>query len=439
MIGGTGSGCGKTTVTCALLQAFVNRKMNVCAYKCGPDYIDPMFYSRITGNESRNLDSFFCDDDTLNRLLDRESDISVIEGVMGFYDGLCSKGSSHEVSLKTNTPVIIVIGAKGMGESLGAVMKGFLTYRKPNNIIGFIFDRLPEGMISAAEELCRSMNVKYFGRIAEDKEAYIPSRSLGLVTPDEDRDIHEKMKRLGENAERNLLTDDIISAAQCSAPRYEKSIIPKFKTNVRIALSRDEAFCFYYPENIRLLESMGAHIIPFSPLYDKRLPENIGGIILCGGYPELYIKRLSDNTEMLCSIKNALKTDMPCIAECGGFMYLHDGIRDTDGALYSGVGAISAEAYKTDKLRRFGYVRLTAEKDNMLCRKGEGFAAHEFHRWESTDCGGTFTAVKPFKDISYKCVHGGENLYAGFPHLYLCGYPGIAVNFLKACEKYGRE
>lgn len=435
MIGGTGSGCGKTTVTCALLQALVNRKMNVLACKCGPDYIDPMFYRRIIGADSCNLDSFFCGRDTLNFLLSRKSDITVIEGVMGFYDGLCGKGSSHEVSLETDTPVIIVIGAKGMSDSLGAVMKGFLTYKEPNNIIGFIFDRLPESQIEKARELCREMNVKYFGRLASDESICIESRHLGLVTPDETENIKGKIHRLGENGENDLLIDEIISAAECSEPKYEISPVPDFKADVRIALSRDEAFCFYYPENVSLLEKLGAEIVPFSPLSDKALPENVQGLILCGGYPELYMKRLSENTSMLESVKLAIETGMPCIAECGGFMYLHERVQDINGGYYKGAGVIKGEAYKTDKLQRFGYITLTAERDNVLCGEGESFPAHEFHKWDSTACGEDYIAQKPYKNISYKCIHGEENIYAGFPHLYFYAYPQMAKNFLAAARR----
>ena len=193
MIAGTGSGCGKTTVTCALLSALARRNMKVSAFKCGPDYIDPMFYREILHTPSRNLDSFFCDRDMLLELFDegsKDSDISVIEGVMGFYDG--DEGSAYRVSEITETPVILVLNCRGMKESIGAVMQGFLQYNTPNRIAGFIFNNLPERLVPFAKELCDRFHTEYFGFLPLHKYK-LESHHLGLVTAAEIEDIEEKM------------------------------------------------------------------------------------------------------------------------------------------------------------------------------------------------------------------------------------------------------
>ncbi|MGN1106701.1 MAG: cobyrinate a,c-diamide synthase, partial [Huintestinicola sp.] len=365
MIAGTGSGCGKTTIVCALLQALVDRKIRTASFKCGPDYIDPMFHRKAIGAESFNLDSFFCNDNTLRYLLHRGAgEMSVIEGVMGFYDGLNGKGSSFEVSQITDTPVVIVVNARGMSESLGAVIKGFLTYKQPNNIVGFIFNRLAESRAEFAEKLCKELGTEYLGRFPADVDFSIESRHLGLVTAAEVVGLKEKLKKLSEAAEKYICIDRLLKLADSSELTFSEPKISR-GNNVRIGLSTDEAFCFFYPENGDMLERMGAEIVPFSPLRDEKLPEDIDGLILCGGYPELYGDRLSENASMLSSIRTAIDNGMPCIAECGGFMYLHREFEGIDGISYKGVGVINGKVFKTSKLKNFGYSVLTANSDNL--------------------------------------------------------------------------
>ena len=442
MIAGTNSGCGKTTVTCAVLQAFVNRGLSVSSFKCGPDYIDPIFHSRIIGVNSRNLDSWFCDKNTLNFILNESTDeISVIEGVMGFYDGVGGSFSSKQTAVDTNTPVVIVIDCKGMSSSIGAVIKGFLTFQTPNNIVGFIFNRLPESLIGTAKNFCKEMNVEYFGRMPNNKNLSINSRHLGLVIDIETAELKCKMNLLAELAEENILIDKLIEFSNKNqSVGYEIPDIKKITNRfVRVALSSDEAFCFCYRDNIALLEKLGCEIVKFSPIHDEKLPENIDGLIIVGGYPELYAKELSNNKSMLADIKNKVSSEFPTIAECGGFMYLHKELESADGERFPMVGAIEGTCSKTNKLQRFGYVRITAENDNLLCNKGDILKAHEFHYWNSTNDGNGFTAEKASNALKYKCVHSTSNLYAGYPHLYFYANPECAVNFVKKCEEYGKN
>ncbi|MBP5604334.1 MAG: cobyrinate a,c-diamide synthase, partial [Ruminiclostridium sp.] len=247
IIAGSHSGCGKTTVTCAVLSALKARGLRVSAFKCGPDYIDPMFHREVIGVPSHNLDSFFCDDDTLRYLLDVNaagSDIAVVEGVMGFYDGSGGQGSAHSLSEATETPAVIVLDCRGMSDSLGAVMKGFLTYRR-NRITGFVFNRLPERLAPFAERLCRELVTHFFGFLPKS-DISVESRHLGLVTAGEISDIKDKLHRLGELAERYIDLDMLISSSECGELHFEPPVIESIAEDRRpvIAVAKDRAFCF---------------------------------------------------------------------------------------------------------------------------------------------------------------------------------------------------
>lgn len=439
IIAGTRSRCGKTTVTCAILAALKARGLRVSAFKCGPDYIDPMFHREVIGVPSHNLDSFFCDDDTLKYLLHENaenSDIAVVEGVMGFYDGADGRGSAYSLSQITNTPAVIVIDCKGMSDSIGAIMRGFLEYKRPNNIVGFIFNRLPERLTKLAEDLCSELGTQYLGCLPKT-EITIESRHLGLVTAGEIVDIKERLTHLGELAEKHIDLDKMLEISDREFSEFSPPIIAEtiFSNPPVIAVARDNAFCFIYEDNIELLKKIGCEIRYFSLLTDRKIPENADGILLCGGYPELYAERLSANKDMLCDIREKITNGMPTIAECGGFMYLHEMFTDMEGNEFVGAGVIRGKAYRTARLQRFGYVTLNAKTDNLLCNAGEKITAHEFHYFDSTDCGSHMTAEKS-DGRTWECVHASSTLYAGFPHLYFYSDTKIAERFVSACRNY---
>ena len=440
LIGGTHSGCGKTTVTCGLLKALCNRGLRVSSFKCGPDYIDPMFHKKILGIDAHNLDSFFCDDNTLKFLLNEyAAEISVIEGVMGFFDGINGRGSAYSVSQITETPAVIVVDCRGMSDSIGAVMCGFLNYRKRHNIRGFIFNRLPEKMFGFAEKLCEELGVEFLGGFPRC-DFSLESRHLGLVAADEISGLSQRLEQLGELAERHLKVDRILELSQAPMPEFTPFLLQKACAgkSVKIAVARDKAFCFLYSENVDLLRKLGCETVYFSPLSDETLPSGICGLIIGGGYPELYARELSENKTMLSEIRAAVSKNMPIIAECGGFMYLHKWLCDTQNSEYQMVGAIDGRAFKTDKLQRFGYVSLTPKKDNLLCGHDGEIRAHEFHYWDSDNCGDGFSAKKS-DGRTWDCVHANDNLYAGFPHLYFYSDPRIAQKFVKKCVEFGEK
>ena len=444
MIAAISSGSGKTTITCGILQALVNRKLKVASFKCGPDYIDPMFHSKVIGARSRNIDSFFNDENTVKYLVDKNSqnaDISVIEGVMGFYDGLAgisTKASSYDVARITGTPVILLINCKGMSVSILPIIKGFKEYMKDSNIQGVILNQMPKMLYPEIKKsIEENLNLKVLGYVPNLKDLVIESRHLGLVTPDEIKDLKEKLNELADILEETLEIDEIINLADKSKDLiYNKPEIHKLEGNIRIAVALDEAFCFYYEDNIELLKEMGADIVYFSPLKDERIPDNIHGIIFGGGYPELYAKELSLNKTMIESVKSTVYNGLPCVAECGGFMYLHESMEDDKSQPYDMVGLIKGKAYKTPKLNRFGYIKLTALEDNFLCKKGEEIAGHEFHYWDSTNCGSSFKAQKPLRKRNWECINITENLFAGYPHVHYYSNMQFPYNFLKKCISY---
>ncbi len=439
VLAGTNSGCGKTTVACAILQALVNRELNVGAFKCGPDYIDPMFHSRIIGAECTNLDLFFFDENTLKYLLAKNGagrDISVIEGVMGFYDGMgltTTAASTYEVSLFTESPTVLVVAAKGASLSVMAVIQGFLDFC-PNNLIkGVILNQCTASTYSV---LAKEIEARFAGRVQllgflpTMRECSLESRHLGLITAAEVQGLHEKLNMLASQAERTIDIDGLLALAASAAPVYcEEVNLPKQRETVRIAVARDNAFCFYYEDSLDALREMGVELVPFSPLSNSELPQDIQGMYLGGGYPELYAQRLSENAPMRASVKAALERGIPCIAECGGFMYLTESI-----ASYPMVGFIPGKSFDTGKLTRFGYISLKAGHDTLLCTAGGEIRGHEFHHWDSENTGGSFTAVKA-SGKSWKCVHATETLYAGYPHFHFYSNPDFAVSFYNACLK----
>lgn len=439
VLAGTNSGCGKTTVTCAVLQAFVNRGLKVGAFKCGPDYIDPMFHSRIIGAKSANLDPFFFDQNTLQYLLAKngaDRDVSIVEGVMGFYDGMSmssTRASTYEVSQLTESPVVLVVGARGAALSVLAVIQGFLNFCPENHICGVILNQctgMTYAMLAKEIEARFEGRVKPLGYLPVMKDCAMESRHLGLVTAAEVKDLQEKMQRLAQQAEASLDLDGLLALAKRAAPiTCEEIALPKFEEPVRIGVARDKAFCFYYEDSLEALRDMGAELIPFSPLEDTALPEHLDGLYLGGGYPELYTDALSGNQTMRQSVLTALQHGLPCIAECGGFMYLTEAIGEKPM-----VGYLPGNSFDTGKLVRFGYVTLTAKEDNLLCQAGETIRGHEFHHWDCQDTGHGFTAQKQ-SGKSWDCVHATKTLYAGYPHFHFYANPKFAVSFYEACLK----
>lgn len=444
------SGSGKTLITCGILQALVNRGQKIVSFKCGPDYIDPMFHGKVIGTKSRNLDTFFTDADTTRYLYEKNTegfDLAVVEGVMGYYDGLGgirTEGSTYDVARTLDLPAILIVNCRGTSLSVLATVRGFLEYQKDSHICGVILNQISPMIYGQLRVLIeQELQIRVFGYVPKMENLSLDSRHLGLVLPGEIRALQKKLNDLAEKLEETLDLDGMISEIKTAEYRTAgKSDTRKeiqalsFPDKIRIAVAEDDAFCFTYLDNLELLEEMGAKLVPFSPLRDGHLPEAVSGLILSGGYPELHAKELGSNRSMRASVRKAVADGMPCIAECGGFLYLHRELEGTDGRFYPMAGVLDAKAYRTEKLSRFGYVTLAAEEDQLLGKAGTQIRGHEFHYWDSESCGESFHARKPAGRREWDCVHGTNTLYAGFPHLFYYSNLQVPHAFLRSCFAY---
>ncbi|WP_297208790.1 cobyrinate a,c-diamide synthase [uncultured Flavonifractor sp.] len=442
------SGGGKTTVTCAILQALMNRGINPVAFKCGPDYIDPMFHSEIIGAKSRNLDLFFLGEEKTRYLLAKNSagaGLSLLEGVMGYYDGIAMshQASAYHLARVTCTPAVLVADGRGSARTVAAVVHGLKTFRPDSGIKGVILNRVSPILYPRLKECIEAeTGLAVYGYLPNLPACSLESRHLGLVTAGEVAGLKGKLQALAAQAEESLDLDGLLALA-ASAPPLNVTPVPlppPVEGEPVIAVAKDKAFCFYYADGLELLETLGARLAEFSPLADGTLPKGTCGLYLGGGYPEEYAKELAGNHSLLQEIHYKILHGLPTVAECGGFLYLHRNLGDADGRYsWHMAGAVSGDAHNTGRLGRFGYVTLTARTDGLLCKAGECFPAHEFHYWDSTTPGGDFRAQKPLSERSWDCGFHTPTLYAGFPHVHFWARPQMARNFVAAARRYQTE
>ncbi len=457
MIAAAGSGSGKTLITCALLEVLRRRDLSLRAFKCGPDYIDPMFHRRVLGVESSNLDSFFMDRYTIRHNVKRYSDrYTVIEGVMGIYDGMDVsgiKGSCYEIAEITDTPVILIVDASGVGRTVISQIKGILADDRYGLIKGIILNRISEGFYDRLKPVLNDelrsggfADIRILGGIPGTAGVGIESRHLGLKLPNEIEDIRERIGRFADVLEEKCDIEGILGimedAMEITPIRgwYKEFELPSGKSDDPvIAIARDEAFCFYYEENISAIIKAGGRVEYFSPIHDKSLPEGTAGIILGGGYPELCLKELSANADMLTAIREAIESGMPTIAECGGFMYLHRQVKDKEGREYGLIGAIDGECSYSGHSVRFGYMQIDGDKSRDSKAFGvslAGVKGHEFHYYDSTSNGEDCAAYKPSTGRTWECMMTGNDRLWGFPHLYYPSCDGLAEGFIEAVKRY---
>ena len=450
MFAATRSGSGKTTVTCGVLAALKKQNIKVQAYKCGPDYIDPMFHRTVLGIDTGNLDTFFADADAIGRILARDTkdaELIVMEGVMGYYDGVggtTTMASSYELSKVTKTPVVLIVDAKGASVTLAAIIRGIMEYKKDSRIVGVILNRVSPMFYSRIKHVIETeCGIPVLGYLPEDASFVVPSRHLGLLQPDEMQKQRDWVETVAEAARKTIDIDGILEiAAQAEMLQIQKATgeteKSKFPAGYRIGVARDAAFSFYYRENLRMLEDMGATLVYFSPLTDAHVSE-VDALIFGGGYPELYAKQLYENQSMRASVWQALAAGMPCQAECGGFLYLGKSLADAEGNVYEMVGFLDGAGFRTERLQRFGYVELASQEADAFA-VNTVLRGHEFHYWDSTDCGDACLAWKPLsKQKTYPCMVKKKGTFAGFPHLYYAGAENFFYHlFLNSTENENR-
>ena len=438
------SGSGKTTMTCALLMALKRRGCAPCAFKSGPDYIDPMFHRAVLGVESRNLDLFFSAPETVRTLYAKGAaghGAAVCEGAMGFYDGLggvSDRASAWHLADTLGLPVLLVAEPKGQSLTLAAELNGLDSFRTPSHIAGILLNNCTARMHALlAPMLEEETGLPVLGFLPKLPEAVIGSRHLGLYTAAEVENLQQKLALLADAAEEHIDWPRLLALCEKEPPALP--VQPETPpARVRIAVAQDEAFCFTYAETLEAFRDAGAEVVFFSPLRDTALPENIGGLYLPGGYPELHARELSENTSLLREIKQKIESGLPTAAECGGFLYLGQSLTDAEGQSWPMAGVLPGEAKDAGRLVRFGYAALNADSDSMLFRAGESFPIHEFHHWDSTANGTALAAKKPVGGAEWRCGFINEHFYAGFPHLYWAGTP-LPQRFAAAAENYRRD
>ena len=438
------SGSGKTTMTCALLMALKRRGCAPCAFKSGPDYIDPMFHRAVLGVESRSLDLFFSAPETVRTLYAKGAaghGAAVCEGAMGFYDGLggvSDRASAWHLADTLGLPVLLVVEPKGQSLTLAAELKGLDSFRTPSHIAGILLNNCTARMHALlAPMLEEETGLPVLGFLPKLPEAVIGSRHLGLYTAAEVENLQQKLALLADAAEEHIDWPRLLALCEKEPPALPaRAETPPAR--VRIAVAQDEAFCFTYAETLEAFRDAGAEVVFFSPLRDTALPENIGGLYLPGGYPELHARELSENTSLLREIKQKIESGLPTAAECGGFLYLGQSLTDAEGQSWPMAGVLPGEAKDAGRLVRFGYATLSADSDSLLFRAGESFPIHEFHHWDSTANGAALAAKKPVGGAEWRCGSVNEHFYAGFPHLYWAGTP-LPQRFAAAAENYRRD
>lgn len=443
VLAGTGSGVGKTTFTIGIMRALMKRGLSVQGFKCGPDYIDPTYHTAVTKRPSRNIDSFMMEYDVVRDIVARASkdaDVSIIEGVMGFYDGkspLSNEGSAAQISELTNSPVILIVNGASMARSVAAIVKGFQMLDENANIVGVIANQLGsknhfEIVKTAIEAECE---VPVIGYLPKGAVPTLPSRHLGLVPAIERGDLDDYFDELANAIEETVDLDQLLEITEAPEIKVDFSIFEKKpdRKSVHIAVAKDAAFNFYYEENLELLRGYGAEIHFFSPLYNEKVPPQAQGLYIGGGFPEEFAEQLSENTVSKNSIRSAIEKGLPTLAECGGFMYLTQSITNRAGETYEMLGVIEGHIKMQEKLAALGYREITGVTGNFLINENEHAKGHEFHY--STYEGNHQTPAY-FSKGRFRAQHEGylrNNLVAGYTHFHFASNPKLVQNWLDKC------
>ena len=484
MIAAPRSGSGKTMVTCGILELLKRKGKNPFSYKCGPDYIDGLFHRKVLGIEGGNLDSFFERPENMRKKLMKISKdhFPVVEGVMGYFDGLggdTTAASSWEVADILDLPVVLVVDAKGASLSLAALIKGFQVFqgepqssrenKNGNHIQAVILNRISPMLYPQMKAVIeKETGILVAGYVPELDFWQVGSRHLGLVLPGEIENLQGQMRQLGDCLEKTLDVDGLLAlgesgnamsyelvekkgvdqndetqkdAAVDLEERFTGEKISRRQPHIRLGVAWDEAFCFYYRDNLEFLEKQGSEIVKFSPIQDKHLPEDLDGLLLGGGYPELYAKALEENVTMRNEIRQKAEESMPILAECGGYLYLLKELEDENGTGYEMAGVFSGKGYKKGKNSHFGYITVQTENDSLYLKAGERIKGHEFHYWESTqeESELKMQAKKPTGKRGWPCVTTKNQVMAGFPHLYYPSLEGFGERFVQACDTYRKK
>ena len=443
VLAGTHSGVGKTTLSLGLMRAYRNRGMRVAPFKVGPDYIDPMFHRIAAGNVSYNLDLILMEKKGVkNSFADHagQSDIAIVEGVMGLYDGMNfskDNGSTAHLARVLNLPVFLVVDAQGMAASVLAHIQGYCSYDPKLRIAGIILNRVSsEGLYTYLKKPIEEyLGIPCVGYLPKDSQVHLSSRHLGLIPVNELDHFDEQLNRIAELVEAHFDWEQIEKINEIHIGKSEKKANESWAKGLRIGIAQDDAFTFYYQENLELVERWGGEWIPCSPMTDSKLPEGLDALYLGGGFPEVFAKDLDENQGFVQDLKEKIADGLPVYAECGGYMYLSSSIQQLDGSLAPMTGILSGKGEMTKRLQRFGYVN--CQWDNLEIH------AHEFHR-------SLITHAKPVEQLlqltqlrnqekQWMCGERFQNVLAGYPHLHFTGNPEFLKRMLRLVQERKKE
>lgn len=450
IIAGANSGVGKTSLSSGIMSALCRRGLAVQPFKVGPDYIDPAFHTFVTGRKSRNLDAFMLGEDSLRALFSKnsattEEGLSIIEGVMGLFDGHSESGlgSSAHVAQILNAPVVLVINGASIARSAAALVHGYNSFLPDFRLSGVIIN-----MVSgqAHYQLLRryiedATSVPCFGYLSKNPDLMLESRHLGLVPSVEVKNLEKRLAALADAVKESVDLDGLLALA-ASAPELPE-LPPAFAlqasppSKIRLGLALDSAFNFYYEDGLDLLRELGAELLPFSPLNDPNLPPDLDGLYIGGGFPEMFAKEIAANSSLKKELLTRLEGGLPAYAECGGLMYLCRELIDLEGVSHEMCGFFPHRAVMTKKLQNFGYVKIDFQQANILGPAGTSIMAHEFHHSRLED-GEDGRALKISKN-QHRFWEGGlikKQVLAAYPHLHFQAKPALAENFMAQCRKY---
>lgn len=447
VIAGTTSGVGKTTITTGLIGALCKRGLKVQPFKAGPDYIDPTYHTQVSGEPSRNLDTWLLPENTIIELFNRASkgkDIAVIEGVMGLYDGhspIGDEGSTAELAKLLGAPVLLVLDSRKGARSLAAMVTGYQTFDHSLHLAGVILNGIgSEGHLNICKEAIEHFTgIKVVGYLPRREDLSLPERHLGLIPTVESAANNEFLQKLIAQCEATFDIDAIfqISGQTTSLPSRQ-SVFPAvpLPARTRIAVAKDKAFSFYYQDSLDILEAWGAELIPFSPLIDEALPTAISGLYIGGGFPELYAAELASNEPLKHEIKAVASKGMPVYAECGGLMYLGENVTDFEGKKHPMVSAIPVCSGIDNHRLSLGYRTVQSLVNGPLLGKGEIVRGHEFH-WSILENGtaapNAYTIIDQGNRIEGFYLN---NLVASYIHLHIGSLPSMAEHFIDYCCRF---
>lgn len=447
VIGATGSGLGKTSVTLALIAAFRRRGLCVQTLKAGPDFLDPTWLTQVSGRPCYNLDGWMCGRPYVESLFHRAArgaDIALIEGVMGLFDGadpVALDGSTAELARWLNAPVLLVVDAHGMARSVAAIVSGFARFEPGVTVAGVIANSCGSERHAAwiAESLRAADLPPLVGTLPRGALPSLPSRHLGLVAASSSVSLDE----FANAADRHLALDAILAVAQGAASIAEPEPFAAVnETTVRLGLAQDAAFHFYYPDNLEALEAAGARLVHFSPLSDPCLPAGLDGLYIGGGYPEEHAAALAANAGMLASVRDFAASGRPVYAECGGLMYLAQGIKTLDEVRHGMAGVLPVWTRMLPRRKALGYVEVSPEEGSLFAGPGACLRGHEFHYSEIVDPGAEPEGWRPAYRLRRRreaspVAEGFQRgrILASYVHLHFGSHPDAARRFVRRCEE----